>query len=810
MESLAQDVRFSLRLLCKSPGFAIAAVVTLALAISANAVVFGVLNALILRPLNVPNPDSLYGIETGDSALGYQSYLDYLDFRDRNHSFDALATYTVTKVVLDTGKNPSRSWAYETSGNYFDVLGIQPYLGRFFHSSDEHGPDSAPYIVLSYAYWHSRFLDDPGVVGRVVQVNRNPFTIIGVAPPGFYGTLLFFAADFFVPMVNHKQLTGRDSLTTRRSRWTFPAMGRLKPGVTPTQALTDLTSIGAYLEATYPKEVEHKTFSLIRPDLPSSLGRSLQAFAGGLMLLTGMILLAACANLGILFAARAADRSREVALRLALGASRTCIVRQLLTETVLISLIGGTLGLLGSVALLNRLSTWRPFPVPLHLSVAPDAKVYVAALILALVSGFLLGILPTRQVLSASPYEIIKAGAAGRFGRRLTLRDALLVMQVAICAVLVMSSMVAVRGLVRSLRSDLGFTPQNVMLVDADLNMAGYSADAVWAVQRRMIDAMETLPGVEHVGLVNLPPLGPGGSGVTSVFKDETADLRPSNVAAARVYVYNISPGYVHAAATTLLAGRTLSWRDDKNAPSVAVVNRQFAARVLGSVPNVVGRYYKLPNGNRIQVVGVVEDGKYVSLTEEQHPAVFRPILQQPPLREMWLVVRSTRDPEQLAAAMRSKLRELDAGLPFEIKTWNAELDLALFPSRVATVALGVLGMMAAMLAIAGIFGMASYSVSQRLRELGIRIAIGADRGQVIQAALARAVKLLAVGSAAGLFLGILSSRVLALIVYQATPYDPLVLGGVVLAMLLLGLLATWIPAQRALSINPVVLLRDQ
>ena len=810
LDRLLQDLRFSLRLLCRSPGFAITVVLTLALAISANAVVFGVLNALILRPLNVPNPDSLYAIETGDSALGYQSYADYLDFRDRNRSFDALATYTVTKVVLDTGKNPSRSWAYETSGNYFDVLGIQPSLGRFFQSSDEHGPDSAPYIVLSHAYWHSRFLNDPAVVGRVVHVNRHPFTIIGVAPPGFYGTFSFFAADFFVPIVNHKQLTGRESLTARGNRWTFPAMGRLKPGVTPTQALTDLTSIGAYLEATYPKEEEHKTFSLTRPDLPNFLGRPLRAFAGGLMLLTGLILLAACANLGILFAARAADRSREVALRLALGASRTRIMRQLLTETVLISLVGGTLGLVGSVALLNRLSTWQPFSVPLHLAVAPDAMVYVAALILALVSGFLLGIVPTRQALRASRYEIVKGGAADRFGRRWTLRDALLVVQIAICAVLVMSSMVAVRGLVRSLRSDLGFQPQNAMLVDADLNMAGYSADAVWAMQRRMIDAMETLPGVEHVGLVNLPPLGPGGSGVTSVFTDETADLRPSNVAAARVYVYNVSPGYVHAAGTTLLAGRTLSWRDDKNAPSVAVVNRQFAARVLGSVTNLVGRYYKMPNGNRIQVVGVVEDGKYLSLTEEQQPAIFRPILQQPPLKEIWLVVRSARDPEQLAAAMRRRLRELDAGLPFEIKTWNTELDFALFPARVATTALGVLGMMAAMLSIAGVFGMAAYSVSRRLREFGIRIALGARRHDVLQSALGRSLKLMVFGSVVGLLLGMLASRVLAVIVYQATSRDPLVLAGVVLAMFLLGLLATWIPARRALSINPSILLREE
>src|SRR5215469_1072172 len=289
MRSLLQDVRFSLRLLVKSPGFAIIVVFTLALAITANALVFGVLNALILRPLNVPNAQSLYAIETGDNDIGYQSYPDYLDLRDRNHSFEGLATYSVSQVVLDTGKNPSRAWAYETSGNYFDELGIQPYLGQVFHGVDEHGPDSAPYLVLSYAYWHSHFQDDRDVVGRVVQVNRHPFTILGVAPPEFYGTLVFFSADFFVPIVNHNQLNGGDALNARGNRWTFEAMGHLKPGVTPAQALADLTSIGSYLETTYPKEDGHKTFSLIRPGVPNFLGRPLRAFVAGLMLLTGLI-----------------------------------------------------------------------------------------------------------------------------------------------------------------------------------------------------------------------------------------------------------------------------------------------------------------------------------------------------------------------------------------------------------------------------------------------------------------------------------------------------------------------------------------
>jgi ABC-type antimicrobial peptide transport system permease subunit len=298
------------------------------------------------------------------------------------------------------------------------------------------------------------------------------------------------------------------------------------------------------------------------------------------------------------------------------------------------------------------------------------------------------------------------------------------------------------------------------------------------------------------------------GANGTHVFTDETSDLRPSN-AAAETVIYNISPEYFDAAQTTLLAGRPLSWHDDKNSPPVAVVNREFASKIFGSATNALGGYFKRPDGTRIEVVGIVEDGKYGSLAEDPQAAMFLPFLQSP-ANEMCLVVRSNGDSQQLAAAIKSAVTQLDAGLPFGIRTWNQELESALFPSRMATLSLGVLGAMGAMLSITGIFGMAAYSVSKRLRELGIRMALGAQPREVLQAALGRAVKLLAFGSAAGLLLGILASRVLASIVYQATPRDPLVLAGVVLAMSLLGLLATWIPAQRALSIDPMILLREE
>jgi predicted permease len=808
IDDLLHDLRFAFRMLRKSPTFTAVAIVTLALGIGANAVVFGVLNALILRPLNVPQPESLWQLERASDKVGSESYPNYLDLRDRNRTFDGLAAFAIAPAALDMGGNPSRAWVYQVSGNYFDVLGIQPYVGRFIRASDEHGPNSAPYIVLTYAYWRSHFEGDRSVVGRTVQLNKSPFTIVGVAPPGFRGTLLFFSPDFFVPIVEQEQVEGWSVLNARGDRHVTP-LGHLKTGVTPAQAIADLNSIGSDLEKNYPKDDGQMSFALARPSLYGDyFGGPVQAFLAGLMLLAGLILLAACANLGNLFAARAADRSREVALRLAMGAGRIRILRQLFTEAVLVSLTGGAVGLWCSVILLRGLSTWQPIPqYPVNIPASPDANVYGVALLLAVASGFLFGAVPVSLVLHTDPYQIVKSGSIVRVGRRITVRDMLLGVQIAICAVLVTSSFVAVRGLVRSLHSNFGFEPRNTMLVNTDLDM-GYRGERVHTMQERMIDAMETIPGVTSVGLVDAAPLAGGGNPSSNVFTDETTDLRPSN-AAAEALIFNISPDYFRAAGTALLTGRTFTWRDDKDAPRVAVVNREFVGRLFGGATNAAGRYFKTRDGARVQVVGIVEDGKYNSLTENPRPVMFLPILQSPS-SSTWLVIRSSRDAQQLALAMRNKLRDLDAGLPFFIQTWNRGLDTVLFPARMATLSLGVLGVMGAMLSITGIFGMAAYSVSKRLRELGIRMALGAQRREVLEAALAPAFKLLTLGSAAGLLLGILASRVLALIVYQATPRDPLVLAGVVFAMALLGLLATWIPAQRALSIDPAILLREE
>jgi predicted permease len=809
IETLLQDARYSLRLLRKSPGFTVVAVLTLALGIGANAVVFSVMNAMILRPLNVPQPETLYMLERGNGKDGNQSYADYVDLHDRNRSFDGLVASNITQFGLDTGEGPVPAWTYEVSGNYFDALGLQPHLGRFFHASDEHGPNSAPYIVLTYAYWQNRFHSDPGVIGRTVQVNKHPFTVLGVSPAGFHGTLLFFNTDAFLPIVNHDQLTGTNELNARGNHWVFMVIGHLKQGVTPAQAVADLNSIGTDLERTYPKSDGQMTFTLARPSLYGDfLGPPVQAFLAALMLLSALILLAACANLGSLFAARAADRSREVALRLALGARRTHILRTLFTEAVLIALAGGALGMWCSVLLLRGLSVWHPIPkYPLNMPVTPDLSVYSVALLLALASGVLFSIVPVRQVLKVDPYQVVKSGRSGGAGRRITARDLLLVVQIAICAVLVTASMVAVRGLARSLHSNFGFDVQNTILAEADLTIAGYKGDQASLMQKRMADTVKSIAGVASVAWGDGVPLGDGG-GDSNVFAETATDLKPANAAADAV-MYKVSPEYFQASGTALLLGRAFDWHDDKDAPRVAVINRQFARKIFGTETGVLSKGYKMPDGKRIQIVGLVEDGKYGSLTEAPQPAMFLPILQWPSVQTL-LIVRSNRDPLQLAGAVRNALRQLDSGMYVYIETRYKALDPMLFAPRMATISLGVMGVMGAMLAVTGIFGMAAYSVSKRLKELGIRMAIGARRGEMLRAALGRPAKLLALGSAAGLVLGMLAGRVLAAIVYQATPRDPLVLGGVVLAMLLLGLIATWIPARRAMSVDPLVLLREE
>jgi predicted permease len=777
------------------------------LAIGANVVAFGVLNALVLKPLDVPKPGGLYNVVHKSPGYDDQSYPDYLDFQNKNSTFSNLAAYRIQSAGLRTENAAYKCWYYRVSGNYFDMLGAQPAQGRFFQASDEHGPNSAPYIVLSNHFWRSHFDSDPLVVGTTVDINKHPFTVIGVAPGAFHGTELFVWPDFWMPIVDSPDNEGTDFLSWRWSH-NLRILGKLKPGVTPQQATDNLNSIARELARQNPAD-EDLTARLVRPGLMGDMfGGPARSFLTGIMLLASLVLLAACANLASLFAARTADRSRELAIRLAIGSSRWHVLRQLLTEAVLISALGGALGTIFSKGLLDALTRWQPFPeFPIHVTVSPDIRVFLVALLLSIGSGLLWGLIPARQIWATDSAQVMKGNAAGAVVfHRFTLRDLLLGVQITLCTLLVTSSFVALRGMQRSLQAPLGFQPQGVILAQTDLHMGGHSDASATLIQKRMLKEAARIPGVKAGGIVDETPLSASVSSAM-VFRLGTTDFRPSTSALGAKYL-SISPGYFAAAGTRLLMGRDFTWHDDESAPKVAIVNETFAGSLFGNTP-ALGQRFLMGDKVSYEVVGVVENGKYDSLTETSLAAMFFPLAQKPDT-DTSLMVRSALPPAEIVPELHRTLTQIDPSLPFVFHTWPEALEFVLFPARVATACLGVMGLLAAMLAVSGVFGMAMYSVSKRVREFGIRVAVGAQPVQLMRSALSRPLILLLSGSAAGLLLGVIASQLLAQIVYQATPLDPLVFAGVVITMALLGLVATWIPAERALHVHPARLLREE
>src|SRR5207302_454797 len=536
-DELWHEVRYAVRQLRRSPTFTTTALITLIVGIGTNVIVFSVLNALLLRPLDVPEPTGLYNVV--HQTLGYdsQSYPDFVDFQTKNSTFTDMAAYRLQDAGLTAGNAAYKCWYYRVSGNYFDMLGVQPAYGRVFHATDERGPNSAPYIVLSHGLWVSDFDSDPRIIGTTVHINKHPFTVIGIAPSGFHGTDVFIWPDFWMPMVDSPDDEGAGFLSNRAMHNIW-ILGKLKPGVSPPQAAENLNTIARELARQYPATDDDLSARLVKPGLMGDMfGDPARSFLGGIMVLALLVLLAACANLASLFAARTADRSRELAIRLAIGSSRWHVLRQLLAEAVLISLLGGVLGTIFSAALLGSLTRWQPFPeFPIHVALSPDATVYFVALLLSVGSGILWGLVPMRQVWTTDSMQIMKSSAAGTMVfRRFALRDLLLFIQITLCTLLVTSSFVALRGMQRSLRAPLGFQPQSVVLAQTDLHMGGYSDNSSTRIQNRMLQEVSGIPSVTAVGIINETPLGTGGSS-TRVYRLGTTDFRSSNSAFGAKY----------------------------------------------------------------------------------------------------------------------------------------------------------------------------------------------------------------------------------------------------------------------------------
>ena len=799
------DVRYALRVLWKSPAFTLVALVTLMLGIGANVVVFGVVNAVLLHPLDVSDPENLYQLRLKpwtSFKLLTTSYPAYEDLRRRNTTFSEMAGFDgFAEATLRWGNTVKSVNGYAVTGNYFDLLGVQPEVGRFIHEADEHGPNSAPYVVLSNNLWRSLFNADPSVVGATVRIDRDPYTVIGVAPAQFHGTEQFDWPDFWIPFVNWDR-----QFLQNRTSMTLTVFGRLKPGVGPQQAAENLSAIAAQLAKEYPQTDTGMPLRLVRPGLFADDGDVIRGFLYSVTGLALLVLVAACANLASLFAARASDRSRELALRVALGASHWRLVRQLMTEATVVSLIGGSAGLVTASLLLGVLNRWgSPFG---HLTVNVDARVYFVALILTLISALFFGIVPARQAWQSSPLQAMKSGPVDSMPlRRFASRDLLLGAQIAICTLLVTASLIAVRGMVRMLHAPLGFQPQGAMLAETDLKLVEPGGDVPIEKKKAMIEAVRNIPGVAAAGTVNRVPFNGGLRGVP-IFQPGTIEFSLNNSVLAP-YVFTISPGYLEAAGTRLLGGRDFSWQDTTQTPYVAIVNETFARKMWGDTSAIGQRF--IIRGNLTEVVGVVEDGKYHNMQESQQPVAYLS-LSQNEQNHMIFVARSHRTQDEMAATLERTLSGLEPDARIKVQSWLEVLGglNALFPARAATIALCVMGLLAAMLAVTGIFGMAAYNVSRRMKELGIRVALGARTKHVMSTAVGRTITLIVVGSLLGLLLGLLASRLLGQIVYQANPRDPVVVVGAVLTMVLLGIAASAIPALRAIAIDPSKLLREE
>ena len=807
LETLAQDIRFGLRQLRRNPGFTAVAVLTLALGIGANTLVFSVVNALVLRQLPVENPQRLVFLQTKGGGISH-SFPNYRELRDRNNAFSGLVGYRISPMNLEVGGGPNRVWGYLATGNYFDVLGVAPEAGRFFHQEDDQRPGASPFAVLSYDCWQRRFGGDPKIIGGTIQINRLSYTVFGVAPRGFHGTELFYWPEVWVPMMMQPLIEAGNSSLDERTTFDTWVIGRLKPGVSPAQAEADLNIIAADLAREYPAPNKGLQLKLARPGLiGDALRGPVKAFTTGVLGLAVLVLLTACANLASLLMARAADREREIAIRLAIGAGRGRVVRQLLTETLLLSLAAGSAGYGLAVLLARLLTAWHaPMDFPVQFDAIPDWRVFLFAFGVSVGAGVLFGLGPARQASRGNTSAVLKGSLGrGKGSRRLTLRDALVALQVAFCFVLISSCLLSLRGLQHALTMPLGFQPRGVTVVGFDLGLAGYSEEQGRNFQRRALEAAANLPGARSAAYSNSVPLSIDQS-YNGIYPEDQPNLTASDAHSA--VQYQISPGFFATMGTKLIAGRDFNWHDDSSAPPVALINRAFSKQILHTDSPIGKRFHYGHSGLVVEVVGVVEDGKYQALAESPQPVVFKPIVQSYNSTTT-LLVRSSTPEAQMVAPIRKAIAELDPELPlYGTGSLEQMLGFALFPARAAAVALSAFGVLAIMLAATGIHGLVSYAVARRVHEIGIRMAIGARPSQVLWLVLARMGALLAAGAALGLVLALAGGQVLASVVYQASPRDPLVLMAVIVTVLMIGLLSCWAPARRATKVDPMVALR--
>jgi len=835
--TLLNDLRYGAKMLWKTKGFTIVAVISLAIGIGANSAIFSLANSLLLRPRPVSHPDQLvelYISEGEQQPYSTTSYPSYLDLRDRNDVLSGLAAYGIRQFKFGDANEVEQIWGEAVSGNYFDVLGVAAQKGRTFSADEDVVPRRNPVAVISHSLWQRRFNSDPELIGKTVTLNEQSLTVIGIAPPQYTGMIRGLASEIWIPMAMMPAVEpiGDRTLTSRGNRGLF-LVGRLKPDTTLAQARARFDLITRDMQAAYPEEWLNKNESgrvraLAITVLPESETRihptaTVAAYAvfGLVFVIVNLVLLIACINLAGMLLARAVTRRKEMAVRLAIGASRWRIVRQLLTESILLSIVAGAAGILLAVWFLNLLVAAIP-AIPggmrIALDIHLDWRVVIYTVAFSTVTGILFGLVPALQSSKADVSTVLKDDSSlfTGFYRKSRTRMALVVVQVAFSLLLLVGAGLVLRSLEKIRPSRLGFSTESMVIGIVQLDEAKYDRPKTQEFYRQLSERLASLPGVQSASLVSEIPLTFMGGTRSSIDIEgyqsgANEDMQIASVIAGPRYFTNMKVPFVQ--------GRDFEERDREGAPCVAIVNEAFGERYFrgsNSLGKHLMKYGGAPNAPSIpcEIVGVIRDNEWQALEKQVHP-FYALALQQSQRKQFTLVVSSTGNPASLIGSVRNTIRELDPMIPVaDVQTLGDYFSFGLYPFRMLAVVMGGCGVMALLLATLGIYGIISYSVAQRTRELGIRMALGALQKNILRMVIGQGMFLVIVGLAFGLALSFVLTRVLTSSLLElelplpVSALDPLTFAGVTILLGLVALLACYIPARRATKVDPIEALR--
>jgi predicted permease len=798
-----EELRYAVRRLRQRPTFLLTAVLSLGLGIGFGTVIFNFVSFLLLRPLPIDRPDQVVSLDFGRGPA--VSFPNYIDIRDRNSVFSAVSALRVVPMSMSSGAGNMRLWGYLVTGNYFDLLGIRAFRGQLFSGADDQKAGAHPVAVISFGCWQRRFGGDPNVVGRTVRINGHTFTVVGITPPAFVGTEVFFASEIWVPMSMIREIEGRDWRDSRSvlNAW---AIARLRPGMSMPQAESQLRLLAKQMGQEHPDVNEGIQIRLSTPGLlGNSLRRPVIAGGAALLVLSVLTLLVACVNVSGLLLAQAAERRKELAIRLSAGASRAALVRMMLTESVLLAVVAGGLGLVLSVWLSDLLSKWIPaLEFPINTQLAMDWRVFVFAAVVSFSSVLVFGALPAFRATHVDLAPALKGEPALRRIGRFHLRDVYVAVQVVVCVVLLTVGMMMVRTLQQASSLRYGFDPDGALVLRFDVGLQGYSMEMGRDFQRRVLERVRALPGIKSASLANTIPFSIDQSS-SSVYIEGKPIPQASRIPVA--VIYQAAPDFFRTMGTRLVAGREFDEHDREGSPEVVIINQTFANRLLPGEA-AIGKRFRLGRGELAEVVGVVEAGKYQVISEDPQPAVWQPLYQHYKSTSA-LVARTDLLEQEALPMIQRAIEELDPELPvYEARTLRRYLDLPMMPLRFTTGSLIVMCVLAMFLGGIGVYALLSNSTAQRSREIGLRVALGARPADVLVVILRRMALIVGIGTIAGLALAFVATRLLARVLF-ALP-DSSVYAAAIALLALVSFLACFLPARRALRIQPATALRNE